>query len=106
MYDILISSKYFQDHINILHSVFDKISHASMTLKFKKFNFLQSKIKFLDHFVSASSITIDSTKFQAIKEIPEPRSKKDLQSFIGFCNSTKNFPNIYLHYFLPYIILF
>lgn len=37
--DILVSSKSFQDHINSLQSVFEKISNAGMTLKFKKCNF-------------------------------------------------------------------
>lgn len=89
--DILISSASFEDHVRTLEWVCEKISLAGLTLKFKKCHFNREKIKFLGHFISAGGVVMDPDKVQALKNFPEPRNRKDLQAFFGFCNFYRKF---------------
>lgn len=89
--DILIASETFEQHMNSLQWVFERISLAKLTLKFKKCHFMQKQIKFLGHLISPGGMTMDSDKIIAIQQFPEPRNKKDLQSFFGFCNFYRKF---------------
>lgn len=89
--DILVSSQSFQNHLISLDWIFQKISLSGLTLKFKKCHFFKAQIKFLGHFVSVSGTIMDPEKVVALKKFPEPRNKKDLQSFFGFCNFYRKF---------------
>jgi len=89
--DILISSSSFENHINTLEWIFHKVTQAGLTLKFKKCCFYKQQIKFLGHFISSQGTVMDPDKIKALQNFPEPRNKKDLQSFFGFCNFYRKF---------------
>lgn len=89
--DMLLSSLSFESHLNTLAWIFHKISLAGLTLKFKKCNFNKQQIKFLGHFISPKGMIMDPDKVKALQNFPEPRNKKDLQSFFGFCNFYRKF---------------
>lgn len=89
--DILISSLSFEKHLITLEWIFNKIAQAGLTLKFKKCNFNKRQIKFLGHYISPEGMIMDPDKIKALQNFPEPRNKKDLQSFFGFCNFYRKF---------------
>lgn len=89
--DLLISTISFSDHINRLRLLFQKILKSGMTLKLHKCEFFKQRIKFLGHIVTPSGVSMDPSKLQAVHEFPVPRNKKDLQSFVGFCNFYRKF---------------
>lgn len=89
--DVLISSTSFDEHLIRLAILFKKISLSGMTLKLSKCEFLRQKIKFLGHIVTPLGMSMDPSKLQAIRDFPQPRNKKELQSFIGFCNFYRKF---------------
>lgn len=89
--DILVSSHSFKNHLINLEWIFQKISSSGLTLKFKKCHFFKTQIKFLGHLISSSGTIMDPDKVSALKNFPEPRKKKDLQSFFGFCNFYRKF---------------
>lgn len=89
--DVLISSTSFDEHLVRLATLFEKISMSGMTLKLSKCEFLRQRIKFLGHIVTPYGMSMDPAKLQAIREFPQPRNKKELQSFIGFCNFYRKF---------------
>lgn len=98
--DILISSPSFNYHITTLKWIFNKISQAGLTLKLKKCHFNKQQIKFLGYFISPSGMILDPDKVKAIQNFHDPRNKKDLQSFFGFCNFYRKFsqnPSSLLH---------
>ena len=59
----------------------------------KKSDFAVQEGKLLGHLVSANGIRIDIERVKSILKISFPRSKKDVQSFIGKIN--------FLHCFIP-----
>lgn len=89
--DILVSSPSFESHLDTLEWIFHKISQSGLTLKFKKCHFIKQQIKFLGHFISPKGMVMDPDKIKALQNFPEPRNKKDLQSFFGFCNFYRKF---------------
>jgi len=64
---------------------------SGMTLKLTKCDFVKQEIKFLGHIISSSGMSMDPEKLKAIRNFPTPRTRKDLQSFIGFCNFYRKF---------------
>jgi hypothetical protein len=47
--------------------------------------------KLLGHIVSAEGVKIDPNRVEAIKNISIPRSKKEIQSFLGKINFLRRF---------------
>lgn len=103
--DLLVSSVSFKEHILCLRSLFKKIQLSGMTLKLAKCKFLRHTIKFLGHIVTPSGMTMDPVKLQAIHEFPVPRNRKELQSFIGFCNFYRKFSDHHASKISPLINL-
>lgn len=89
--DLLISTTTFPKHLLQLRILFTKIRMSGMTLKLAKCEFLRQKIKFLGHIISPFGLSMDPEKLRAIHEFPQPRSKKELQSFVGFVNFYRKF---------------
>uniref|UniRef100_A0A2S2NNN8 RNA-directed DNA polymerase n=1 Tax=Schizaphis graminum TaxID=13262 RepID=A0A2S2NNN8_SCHGA len=89
--DMMVSSTTFGGHIKRLRHIFCKISKSGMTLKLSKCEFIRQSIKFLGHIITSGGMTLNPNKLKAIHEFPSPRNKKELQSFIGFCNFYRKF---------------
>jgi len=104
--DILLSSPSFEAHLETLEWIFHKISQAGLTLKFKKCHFHKQQIKFLGHFISPTGMIMDPGKVRALQNFPEPRNKKDLQSFSASVTSIVNSLKITPLYYTPSPISF
>lgn len=103
--DLLVSSSSFDDHLCRLSLLFKKISVSGMTLKFSKCAFFRNEIKFLGHVITPLGMSMDPCKLTAVRDFPCPRNKKELQSFIGFCNFYRKFANHHASLISPLIDL-
>jgi len=103
--DLLISSTNFSEHLAGLTMMFQKIKMSGMTLKLSKCEFLRQEIKFLGHVITPSGMSMNPSKLCAIHEFPVPRNKKELQSFIGFCNFYRKFADHHASKISPLIEL-
>lgn len=99
--DMLISTQSFESHLLVLRGLFEKILHSGMTLKFSKCEFICPRIKFLGHIITPQYIIMDPEKLEAVNAFPYPRNKKELQSFIGFCNFYRKFSDHHASYMSP-----
>ena len=57
----------------------------------KKSQFALSEGKLLGHIVSAKDVKIDPIRVEAIQKLSIPRSKRDIQSFLGKINFVRRF---------------
>ncbi|KAJ3659856.1 hypothetical protein Zmor_011519 [Zophobas morio] len=89
--DVIIYSKTFEEHIEKLREVFERLRAANLTLKTKKCTFASTQVKVLGHIVSSDVIRPDPEKLAAIKNFPQPKSIKQLQSFLGLANYYRKF---------------
>ena len=83
MDDITVYSKFDKEHIRHLERVFLKCRKYGISLNPRKSNFALEKGKFLGNIISKEGIRIDPERVSAILKVEEPRSKKEIQSFIG-----------------------
>lgn len=81
--DVIIKSKKATDHIADLRKFFDKLRKYNLKLNPVKCAFGVPVGKLLGFIVSRRGIELDPSKVKAIQELPPPKSKKDVMSFLG-----------------------
>ena len=81
MDDILIVSKSFEEHLEHLDIVLNKLRKANLVLKQSKCEFIKSEIKFLGHVINADGISTDPAKIDSFVKFSTPRKVKDVRAF-------------------------
>ena len=89
--DILVFSSNFKEHIHHLGQVFQRLRDANLTLKAEKCNFAVDRVVYLGHVITKDGVEVDIAKTEKIRTFPEPRSQKELKSFLGLANYYKRF---------------
>ena len=79
------------DHLQYLRKVFLKCKRYEISLNPKKSQFALNEGKLLGHIISAEGLNIDSVRVEAIQKLSIPRSKRDIQSFLGKINFVRIF---------------
>ncbi|XP_021753565.1 uncharacterized protein LOC110718935 [Chenopodium quinoa] len=89
--DIVIYSKTFEEHLDHLRKVFEKLQKHHMFVKQEKCAFAQEEVGFLGHFVGKGRIRMNPKKIQAIQDWKDPRNTSELRSFLGLANYYRRF---------------
>ena len=89
--DITIYSKYDQDHLKHLHQIFRKCRKFGISLNPKKSNFSMIEGKLLGYIISGEGIKIDPSSVVAIQKIDIPKTKREVQPFLGKFNFFRRF---------------
>ena len=84
--DILIFSNSLEEHRKLVRRVLSVLREHKLFLKPEKCFFEQTEVNYLGLIVGNGSLRMDPEKVAAVKEWPEPKCKKEVQSFLGFCN--------------------
>ena len=84
--DITVFSKTNIEHHCHLKKVFLKCRRFGLSLNPKKSLFAMKEGKLLGHIVSAEGVRIDPSRVEAIQTLSLPRSKKEVQAFLGKIN--------------------
>lgn len=95
--DILIFTDTLEEHQRITREVLRILRENKLYLKPEKCEFEQSRIEYLGMIVEEGQVRMDPAKVKAISEWPTPRKKKELQSFLGFCNFYRRFSKDFSH---------
>ena len=89
--DIIVVGRTFEEHLCNLKHVFERIDKAGLKLHPDKCQFLQPKVRFLGHSVSAKGISPDPSKTSQVKQWPTPTSVKETQQFLGLASYYRRF---------------
>jgi hypothetical protein len=89
--DITVFSRSDKEHCCHLRNVFSKCRRFSLSLNPKKYLFSMEEGKLLGHIVSAEGVRIDPSRVEAIRTLSPPRSKKEVQAFLGKINFLRRF---------------
>ena len=89
--DVLIFSQTFEQHLQYLTELFDKLKSANLKLKASKCQFLKSKVTYLGHIISEEGIFPSDKKIQAVVNFPPPKNVKEVRSFVGLCSYFRRF---------------
>ncbi|KAE8898052.1 hypothetical protein PF005_g9402 [Phytophthora fragariae] len=80
--DIWFGSETFNAGLATLDHLLGRFRECRISVSFTKSLFVQPKMNFLSHEVSAAGITPDAKKAAAVTELLFPTSKKGFQSFL------------------------
>ena len=83
MDDLIIYGNSIQDHLENLRLVLSRLRDANLKIKLSKCRFLQSKCVFLGHEVSEHGIKVTQDKVAAVLKFSQPKTVKNLRSFLG-----------------------
>ena len=75
----------------MVHRVLTKLREHHLYLKGSKCFFEEREISYLGLIVGGGIIKTDPKKVEAVKEWAVPKTKKELQAFIGFLNYYRRF---------------
>lgn len=89
--DILIYSKNMDEHIRHIRLIFDQLRSHKLYGKLSKCEFLRSRVEYLGHMVSAEGVSVEEQKVKAITNWETPKSKTDVQAFLGLVNYYRRF---------------
>ena len=89
--DILIFSGSFQEHLQHLQLVFNRLKEAGLTLKAYKCHFCVEKVLYLGHVITKDGIFVDEKKTEKISKYQIPKSQTEVRSFLGLCNYYRRF---------------
>ncbi|XP_060539018.1 uncharacterized protein LOC132709560 [Pantherophis guttatus] len=89
--DILIYTETIDEHIPLVRQVLEKLLRANLYVKLPKCDFHQSRLDYLGYRVSNEGIEMDPAKVQSVLQWQPPRTRRQLQSFLGFANFYRQF---------------
>ena len=91
MDDTIVPSKDFEEGLERLEHVWERFSQAGLKLKPSKCLYFQREIKFLGHIVSKNGVKTDPAKTKAVDEWPQPKTAKQMRSFLGLASYYRRF---------------
>lgn len=92
---MLIAADSVQEHDIILKQVVDRAKQAGVKFNKNKIQFRVSSVKYLGYTFSEAGMQIDEDRIKAIKNLEEPKNRKQLQSVLGLVNYFRQFiPNL------------
>ena len=89
--DIIVIPSAFEEHLFPLRVVFERLREAGLKLKPQKCAFLQGKVSFLGHVVSAVGINTDPEKTSAILDWLTGDNTSKVKGFLGLVTYYRRF---------------
>jgi len=76
----------FEDHLKRLEQILKRLLEAGLKVNMVKSFFARSQLEYLGYWITRTGIKPVLDKVKAIMKIDEPKTRKELQSFIGVVN--------------------
>ena len=89
--DLLIYSRTFDEHLERLQMVFDRLREVGLKLNPKKCHLARKEVEYLGYTVSDAGISTSKGKIEAVTLWPVPHTLKELRSFLGFAGYYRRF---------------
>ena len=81
--DIIIATNSFEEHQKWLEIVLTKIRDAQLTVNWEKCEFSCSRIRYLGYLLDRDELWPDMERVKSILQYPVPKTKRQLQRFLG-----------------------
>ena len=89
--DVIVMVPTFEEELERLKQVFERLAHAGLKLKPKKCFLFRKRVSYLGHVVTEEGITADPGKVEQIRTWPVPESSMEVKSFLGLASYYRRF---------------
>ena len=89
--DIIVFSASWEDHLQRLEQVFERLMEAGLTLGASKCKLAARKVEFLGHVVSEEGLQPNPRLLDSIRKIKRPTTVKEVRSFLGLVGYYRRF---------------
>jgi hypothetical protein len=89
--DIIIYSKTIDEHLEHIKEVFKRLKEVGFHLKLRKCEFFMEQMEFLGHTIDREGIRPNKDKIKAILDMPVPKTKTNVKSFLGLGSYYRRF---------------
>ncbi|OWZ22557.1 hypothetical protein PHMEG_0002720 [Phytophthora megakarya] len=89
--EICFGGETFDKCLGTLDRLLTRFEECRINISFTKSIFAQPKVDFVSHKISNEGIQADNKKMEAITQLPFPKTKKGVQSFLGALNYYSRF---------------
>ena len=89
--NIIILSRIAQEHLSYIKQVFEKLRNAHLSMKLSKCHFFTKEIQYLRHILSTKGIKPLPSKTQAINDMHQPKTAKQVNTFLGLIRYCRKF---------------
>jgi hypothetical protein len=89
--DIIVFSKSFDEHIDDLRVVLERLQSAGLKLKVSKIQFALPQVKYLGHIIDHEGIRPDTAKTEAVRNFAVPADRQEVRSFLGLAGYYRSF---------------
>ena len=89
--DLVIYSSTWSDHLQHIRLILQKLQEAGITVKLCKCQFGMQQCTYLGFIVGSGLLKPEIDKLQAIKQLPIPKTKRDITAFLGIIGYYRKF---------------
>uniref|UniRef100_A0A3B3D388 ribonuclease H n=1 Tax=Oryzias melastigma TaxID=30732 RepID=A0A3B3D388_ORYME len=89
--DILIRNATFEAHIEEIDHVLQQLTSAGAKISLSKCQWCRTKVNYVGLLVGPTGVQPQVGRVQGLKEIAAPTNLKELRSFLGVCNYSRQF---------------
>ena len=90
--DVIIVTASQETHVRCWEHFIKVLEYERLSMTRPKIELGVKYLRYLGHIISHTEVFSDPKKVEAIREMPAPRTKKDVRCWLGMCN-----------YYRPYI---
>lgn len=83
--DLLVVSATFDEHLQTLNEVAERLKTAGLTVNIEKSRFCYTEVRYLGHIIGHGTIKPDPEKISAIVNFTIPKTAKQVRRFMGMC---------------------
>ena len=102
--DIISFGTTFDDALDNLTLIFERLRSYGLQLKSTKCHLFQTSVPFLGHVVGGRGLECDPRKITDVKSWPVPDCLKSVRQFLGFVGYYRRFKYLYLYLYLYLLI--
>ena len=99
--DILIFSNCWEDHLEHIRAVIERLQAAGLTAKCSKCLWGKSSLEYLGHVVGEGKVSVPQAKVAALRHYLRPVTKPQLKSFLGLAGYYRRFVHHFAEYARP-----
>ena len=96
--DILVFSKDGKEHEGHLREVLDALGSHGLTIKKNKCEFGRTRLEYLGHLIGGGQVAVPRHRATAMKDFRQPRTRKDMRSFLGAMSYYRRFIKDFANY--------